>query len=224
MGEFLVLIYTLGHGEYWQSWFWCNIIGDNAGSPSSFLFDMSYFWFHVLFCLGRSDLQDPVKVLSSYLKPTFGYGLGCHGPDHISCRQPHKRERVLGWGWGCIATSNWNWKRQMWFGFEGVIHYCMVVSWSPLFVGGAFYLYLRPYTTLIGARSLPLFLPLFRSRCKDLTLGTSRVSHVFKFIIIFALCLSISEAHMWGTFPKCEMGLDYCLIMGPLFCEHGDPS
>jgi hypothetical protein len=127
-----------------------------------------------------------------------------------------------------VATSNWNWKRQMWFVFGGVIHYCMVISWSPFFVGEPLPLpQALPYT--IGARSLPLFLPLFRSRCKDLTPSTTNVSHIFKFIIMFALCLSITCAFQslkltcGGTFPKCGMGLDYCLIMGPLFREHGDP-
>jgi hypothetical protein len=90
MGEFLVLLDMENIGKVDPD----VIIGDNAGSPSSFILDMSYFWFHVLFCLGRSDLQDLVKVLSSSLKPTFGYGLGCHGPDHIRCRQPQKRESV----------------------------------------------------------------------------------------------------------------------------------
>jgi hypothetical protein len=114
-----------------------------------------------------------------------------------------------------VATSNWNWKRQMWFVFGGVIHYCMVVSWSPFFVGEPLPLpQALPYT--IGARSLPLFLPLFRSRCKDLTPSTTNVSHIFKFIIMFALCLSITEAHMWGDIPKMRDGTWLLPYRGPL--------
>jgi len=32
-----------------------------------------------------------------------------------------------------------------------------------------------------------------------------------------------SEAHGWGTFPKCKAKLGYCLILGPLFWECPHP-
>jgi hypothetical protein len=46
----------------------------------------------------------------------------------------------------------------------------------------------------------------------------------FRFIT-FASCFAMSEGHMWGTFPKCVIGLSYQLIiLGPLFWEWPHPG
>ncbi len=48
------------------------------------------------------------------------------------------------------------------------------------------------------------------------------IIYVIWCMINFALRFMRGKAHGWGTFPKCEATLDYCLVLGPLFwkCPH----
>jgi len=43
-------------------------------------------------------------------------------------------------------------------------------------------------------------------------------------MINFASCFPIAKALGWDTYPKCETGLDYHLILGPLFWESHHPT
>jgi hypothetical protein len=43
--------------------------------------------------------------------------------------------------------------------------------------------------------------------------------YIIWFMIKFASCFMVGKAHGWGTFPKWEDGLGYCLIRDPLFRE-----
>jgi hypothetical protein len=44
-----------------------------------------------------------------------------------------------------------------------------------------------------------------------------------KFMINITACFTMGKAHVWGTFPDCEVKLGYCLVLGPLFWEWPPP-
>jgi hypothetical protein len=79
-------------------------------------------------------------------------------------------------------------------------------------MGGKLYL-------LVGVRTLPLL----RVGIRTLPLYALWTTEVW-FMINFASGFMIDKAHCWGTFPKCEARLNYCLFLGPLFCECPHPQ
>jgi hypothetical protein len=73
-------------------------------------------------------------------------------------------------------------------------------------VGGKFCL-------LIDVRNLP---PLRSGHKNPVVNIPCDLSEVW-FMINFASCFMLGKAHGWGTFPKCEVGLAYHLVLGPSF-------
>jgi hypothetical protein len=47
---------------------------------------------------------------------------------------------------------------------------------------------------------------------------------MFRFTITFLLpCFEMNKAHGWKMLPKCRAGLNYCLVVGPLFEKSSPP-
>ncbi len=64
---------------------------------------------------------------------------------------------------------------------------------------------------IIGVRSFPLL-----SRHKNHPLLMPCDLHMFRCMIIFALCITMAKVHRSGTFQKCDTRLGWHLILGPL--------
>jgi hypothetical protein len=43
--------------------------------------------------------------------------------------------------------------------------------------------------------------------------------HILKFMIMFSGCFTMGKADGRGVFPNCGIGLDYHIVLGPLFQE-----
>ncbi len=93
-------------------------------------------------------------------------------------------------------------------------HLYLTMNIPPTKEEGSYAYYLRVRGRLrliIGVRSFPLL-----SRHKNHPLLMPCDLHMFRCMIIFALCITMAKVHRWGTFQKCDTRLGWHLILGPL--------